>query len=273
MGRKKDETMTLKIKSISIGERDKLEPMLVANPELIEDGLRVLTHQQQTDTGPLDILGVDAEGTLVVIELKNEAAEGHLDQGLRYYDWGRQNIAWIARAFKDYRVNDKALPRLFLIAPSFTDTIRKIAKYVALGVELKLYEYQALENEKGEMGLICRELDFGEPPEPPRIMSLEDKAKKFEDPKVKRLWEQVLADLPTQEIEVKPVGGHTVTLWYKGKRFMWMRVRRKWFSVNTLSSAGGWSGLVNIKTRKDWDKVMAGQVKKFLAHIDSTVQE
>jgi len=36
--------MALKIKSVSIGERDKLEPMLVANPKVIEDGLRVITH-------------------------------------------------------------------------------------------------------------------------------------------------------------------------------------------------------------------------------------
>src|SRR3972149_6470941 len=112
--------MPLKIKSVTIRERDELEPILIANPEIIEDGLRVINHQQQTNTGPLDILGVDAEGTLVVIELKNEAAEGHLDQGLRYYDWCRQNLAWIAQAFKDFEINMKTLPRLFLIAPSFT---------------------------------------------------------------------------------------------------------------------------------------------------------
>lgn len=265
--------MALKIRSISIGERDKLEPLLVANPEVIEDGLRVITHQQQTDTGPLDILGVDADGTLVVIELKNEAAEGHLDQGLRYYDWCRQNIAWIAQAFKDFGINDKALPRLVLIAPSFTETVRQIAKYVAIGVDLKLYEYQAVENEKKEKGLICREVDFGEPPEPPRIMSLADKAKQFEDPKVKRLWEQVVAELPKQQIEVKPVSGYTVTLWYKGKRFMWMRPRRKWFSADILSPAGGWGGLVNVSTRKDWEKILTGRMKKYLAHIDSTVEE
>lgn len=168
--------MTLKIKSISIGERDDLEPILVANPGVIEQGLRVITHQQQTDTGPLDILGVDSEGTLVVIELKNEAAETHLDQGLRYYDWCLRSIAWIAQAFKEHGINEKTRPRLVLIAPSFTETVRQIAKYVAIGVELKLYEYQAVENEKGEKGLICREVDFGEPPEQPDIMSMADKA-------------------------------------------------------------------------------------------------
>jgi len=265
--------MTMKIRSITIGERDRLEPMLVANPDVIEEGLKVITHQQQTDSGPLDILGVDAEGTLVVIELKNEAAEGHLDQGLRYYDWCRQNVAWIAQAFKTYGVNDKALPRLVLIAPSFSDTVRQIAKYVAIGVALKLYEYQAVENEKGEKGLICREVDFGEPPEPPRIMSLADKAKRFEDPKVKRLWERVVAEMPKQQVEVKCIAGHDVTLWYKGKRFMWMTPRRKWFSANVLSPAGGWCGNVNVSTRKDWEKLLAGPIKKYMAHIDATVEE
>ena len=132
---------------------------------------------------------------------------------------------------------------------------------------------EAVENEKKEKALICRELDFGEPPEPPRIMSLADKAKKFEDPKVKRLWEQVIEDIPKEQIEVKPVSGYTVTLWYKGKRFMWMRPRRKWFSVDILSPAGGWGGLANVSTRKDWDKILAGRMKKYLAHIDATVEE
>ncbi len=72
--------MGLKIRPAEISERDLLEPMLVANPETIEDGLEVITHQQQTNTGPIDIPGVDAEGTLVVIELKNEEAEGHIHQ-------------------------------------------------------------------------------------------------------------------------------------------------------------------------------------------------
>ncbi len=219
--------MPLKIKSVTIGERDELEPILVANPDIVEEGLRIISHQQQTKTGPLDILGVDSEGTLVVIELKNEAAEGHLDQGLRYYDWCRTNLAWIAEAYKEFGINLKSLPRLFLIAPSFTDTVKQIAKYVAVGVDLRLLEYHAVENEKGEKGLICRELDFGQPPEPPRIISLAEKAKHFEDTKVRKLWESILAELSKQGIEVKPVSGLSVTLWYKGKRFMWMAPRKR----------------------------------------------
>lgn len=267
--------MVLKIKSYTgeIDERNKLEPMLVENPYVIEEGLRVITHQQQTDTGPLDILGVDIDGTLVVIELKNEAAEGHLDQGLRYYDWCRQNIAWISEAYKEHDIKNEVLPRLVLVAPSFTETVRRIAKYVAIGVELKLCEYHAVENEKGEMALICREVDFGEPAERPRIIPLGKKSDKILNPSVKRLWDRIIKELPKQGIEVASRSGYSVTLWYKGKRFAWMGPRRQWFSVNILSPAGGWGGLVNIRNRKEWDKLLNGRMKKYLTHIDATSKE
>jgi RecB family endonuclease NucS len=115
--------MVQKFKRISIRERDELEPIIVANPEVIEDELRIVAHQHPTDTGALDILGVDSEGTLVVMELKNEASDSQLDQGLRYYDWCRQNLAWIAHAYKEYNINPENHPRLLLIAPAFTDNL------------------------------------------------------------------------------------------------------------------------------------------------------
>ena len=89
----------IKVKPIDLKERDELEPLLVANPDVIEQGLQIISHQLMTDSGPLDILAVDSEGTLIIIELKNEATESHLDQALRYYDWCRQNISWISKAY------------------------------------------------------------------------------------------------------------------------------------------------------------------------------
>ena len=261
--------MALKLKSVSIGERDELEPILIANPDVIEEGLQIITHQQLTNTGPLDILGVDAEGTLVVIELKNEAAEGHINQGLRYYDWCRQNLPWIAEAYGKARINIKSVPRLFLIAPSYTETVRQIAKYVAVGVDLRLFEYHAVENEKGERGVICKEIDFGLPPESPRIMSIADKVKYFEDAKVKNLFEAILGELQKQGVETKAVSNLAITAWYHGKRFMWFGVRKKWFVVNVLSTSGGWTGRESISSRKDWKMVFNSQIKKYMEYLDA----
>ena len=47
-----------------------LEETLVRNPDLLISGLRLVGRQTPTDGGPLDLLGVDEDGRLVVFELK-----------------------------------------------------------------------------------------------------------------------------------------------------------------------------------------------------------
>ena len=47
-----------------------LEELFVASPDLLMDGLTLIGRQVSTDRGPLDLLGIDADGRLVVFELK-----------------------------------------------------------------------------------------------------------------------------------------------------------------------------------------------------------
>ena len=49
-----------------------LEDTLVANPEMLMPGLTLVGRQTPTAGGPLDLLGVDSSGQLVVFELKRE---------------------------------------------------------------------------------------------------------------------------------------------------------------------------------------------------------
>lgn len=258
--------MVLKVKQISIGERDELEPMIADNPDVIDQGLQVIARQLHTDSGPLDILGV-ADGTLVIIELKSKASDGHLDQGLRYYDWCRQSIAWIAQAYGEkFNINLDTPPHLILVAPSYTDTVKRIAKYV--NVELQLFEYHAFENEKGEKGIICTEIDFGQPPDPPVIPNIEKKLEYFQDSRVKELFKTVLAELKQHDIEARPLSGMGISFWYKGKRFMWMSPKRRFFAVDVLVPGGNWQGRQQIRTRKEWDAVFQNQVMDYLEYLE-----
>ena len=47
-----------------------LESILTANPGMLKEGLRLVGRQTSTAGGPLDLLGVDTDGRLVVFELK-----------------------------------------------------------------------------------------------------------------------------------------------------------------------------------------------------------
>ena len=47
-----------------------LEDLLVNSPDLLMDNLTLVGRQLPTEGGPLDLLGVDTDGRLVVFELK-----------------------------------------------------------------------------------------------------------------------------------------------------------------------------------------------------------
>lgn len=192
-----------------------------------------------TDSGPLDVLAVDNDGTLVIMELKNKAADGHLDQGLRYYDWCRQNISWLSQAYANFDIQPDSNPRLLLVAPSFTETVLKIAKYV--DVDLQLIEYRAIANGAYELGLICSEKDYGQPPEPPVIPSIEKKLEYFQDNKARELLKSILTELQTKGIELKPIHGRWISAWYKNKRFMYLSPNRNYSVVRILSHEGNWA--------------------------------
>lgn len=126
----------MSIKKIDLKEKAELEPLLVLAPQHLEEGMKVVAHQVATSSGEhLDMLTVDDEGTLAVIELKNEIdeGEGQLLQALRYYDWCFENRAWLASAYTNKGIDPHKEPRLILVAPDFSNSLKRLAKYMAGG--------------------------------------------------------------------------------------------------------------------------------------------
>ena len=63
-------TVTTLEASASMASESLLEEVLVKNPDLLMPGLTLVGRQTPTEGGPLDLLGVDSDGRLVVFELK-----------------------------------------------------------------------------------------------------------------------------------------------------------------------------------------------------------
>lgn len=257
----------MRLKKINLREREELEPMIISDPDLIEEGLKILTHQLMTDSGPLDILAIDSDNCLVIIELKIEAVDGHIDQGLRYYDWCSQNISWIAQAYKSFKINPEINPRLILIAPAYTDTVKRIAKYI--DIDLRLFEYIALENEKSEKTIVCKSIDFGQQFEPTIIPTIEKKLEYFKDKKVRELFENVLSELNERGIEIKPIKDLWVSFWYKNKRFMYMSPKQNFFVIEVLTPEDTWTQRMRINNEKEWTTAFETHIIKYLDYIDN----
>jgi hypothetical protein len=66
----------------------RLEDMLVARPDMLGDGVALVGRQLRTAGGPLDLLGIDESGNLVVYELKRgKTPREALTQAIDYASW------------------------------------------------------------------------------------------------------------------------------------------------------------------------------------------
>lgn len=257
-----------KIKEVTLKETQELEPLLVHNPDYVEEGMKILAEQFPTDSGPLDILAVDSEGSLCVIQLKDNVEDGQLFQGIRYYDWAKSNLAWLSKTSKN--IESEQEPRLILVAPAFSDNLKKVAKYTTLNTieVLSLKEYHGVQLESGDKAVICTDVEIGEAPKSPEIPTIEKKIAYIQSENVRNLLLNILEELKSRNIDVRPIGGRAMTGRYKGKRFLWLSTRQKWFVCDIQDLSGTWLGQSQISTKEAWDKFFNEKASPVIKSLD-----
>ena len=86
----------------------RLEDMLVARPDMLGDGVTLVGRQMRTAGGPLDLLGIDEDGKLVVYELKRgKTPREALTQAIDYASWlDTLEYQELARLISDHEPKD-----------------------------------------------------------------------------------------------------------------------------------------------------------------------
>ncbi|WDZ97341.1 endonuclease NucS [Herbaspirillum sp. WKF16] len=108
-------------------ERD-LEDQIVGHLDVLEPGLTLVSRQETSDVGRLDLLARDREGRTVIIELKaGEAKDSSIGQIARYMGW--------------YAEKEGKPPRAMLVASGFPEPVRWAAKAIP-GLKLVTYRVQ-----------------------------------------------------------------------------------------------------------------------------------
>ena len=149
-----------------MGSEEEFEDILTINPNMLLNGLTLVGRQNQTESGPLDLLGVDADGRLCVFELKRgtvarEAVAQVIDyasdldgMGLRELakhisrksgDGGVDAIgdfrAWYGQKFEKGLDGLKPL-RLFLVGLGADEATERMVKFLAAnGVDISLLTF------------------------------------------------------------------------------------------------------------------------------------
>ncbi len=106
------------LKSINATLRDEgrtepydLEPWLASNPEIIGTDISIIGRQVQTKSGPIDLLGIDKSGNLVIIELKRDKlARDVLAQAVDYAsdisDWSLEKISEVCNTYTNKSLDE-----------------------------------------------------------------------------------------------------------------------------------------------------------------------
>jgi len=98
------------------GRELELHALLERSPDLIEAGLEILERERSTDVGPVDFLAKDAQGRIVLVEVKRvKAVVAAVEQVVRYREHIEKDAAYTGA-------------RALVVAPEFAPQARKLAE-------------------------------------------------------------------------------------------------------------------------------------------------
>jgi len=236
-------------KQVEVSETQ-LEDLVRTGTDLIEEGLKYVDHQKHTAKGRLDVLLVDSGQALVVAELKIIEDDAMLFQALDYFDYVSNNVEAFARLYVSSGIDPKQQLRLFLIAPSFSQTLINRCKWIDANISLFIYKAIKFEDSE-DIVPVFSEIEIPGPPEPiEEKYTIEGRLAYITDSEIRRIAEEFLKELPQwkkDKILIEPIK-YSISIKVANRVFMYLSPRRNAFVIETYNPEGKWTGFpVNSK--------------------------
>ncbi|GEM_PF-5820887 len=257
-------------------DEDELKAALSDTPEALDEGLRILGREIRTDSGAMDLLGVDRNGQLVVIEAKDEEASGAaLVQILRYIDYVdrfKSSYKVIAQQNKGSpKIADTTSPRGIIVAPAFAHELRRALRFVLPDI-VDLYEALCLEDrDTRARHILCRVLPREKELKQPDIPTSDKLFSRIEDDDLRETAQQVYdwAKAMSGDIEarMRPDG---IGLRSK-KMFAYLWPRKKSLLLETRIQ-DDWEK-TPIKRPEDWTNEVKNKIRSSLALAGGATDE
>ena len=171
------------VETAGVSLEDILEETLVQRPEMLESGIHLVGRQTPTESGPLDLLGVDAGGRLVVFELTREkltreAVTQCIDYASALSAKAPEDLAaftaehsgsggiekiddfeeWYIDRFADNELSDLLPPRLVLVGVGVDERAERMARFLRDGgIDISVLTFYGFEHQ-GET-LLARQVE------------------------------------------------------------------------------------------------------------------
>ncbi len=134
----------MSIERVKVESQQELEQMVTREIDQLEKDLNVICNDVQiNDKTTLDVLCHDVEGQLVIIQISVNEDDVMLLQGIQSLDYIDKFKSFLKATYSKNKIDDKLKPRLILIAPSFSDAVRRAVESMK-GIRIELFEWEYL---------------------------------------------------------------------------------------------------------------------------------
>jgi len=255
-------------------DETELEDLVITHIEAVEPGLVYLDHQRKTESGRLDVLCADQEGVFVVMELKMKEDDMMFMQALEYLDYINENVDRFASFYnrklkyekKEIEIDKSSPPRLVLIAPSFSETLRKCAKYLDDEYEISLKQFKILRSKKtGETAPVLIDVVVEAPEIFVEPKTLDDHLGRIFDPKLRDLCVEIVDKIrnvgPDVEVQSRQ---YWIGFFYRGRRFAAIEPRKSMFHVLVALASRPWREFpsLTVRSREDFTKEFLDKISQ-----------
>jgi len=111
--------------------------------QIEKDLTMICSNVPINDRTTLDVLCHDSNGQLVIIQLSVNEDDIMLLQGIQSLDYVDKFKSFLKATYNKHKIDDKERPRLILIAPSFSDALKRAVESMK-GMRIDLYEWEYL---------------------------------------------------------------------------------------------------------------------------------
>lgn len=231
-----------KYKKVEVSEQQ-LEDLVRQYAAEIEEGLVYLDHQKWTSAGGrLDVFMVDSGHALVIAELKVVEDDGMLLQALDYYDYVSSHAEAFARLYKEHKPDPTQQPRLFLVAPSFSQTLVNRCKWIDAPISLFTFSCLRVEGTEGILPVFLEQA-IPAPQETVEVHTISDQLGYITDAGARALLSGLLDEVKQWapgRLALDAIK-YAVSMKVDGRVFAYAEPRRKHFVVSTNNSEGVWT--------------------------------
>jgi len=132
------------IEKIRIESQEELEQMITKEIGQVEKNLNVICSDVPVnDKTNIDILCHDENGQLVIVQMNVNEDDIMLLHGIQSLDYVDKFKSFLKATYGKNKIDEKQKPRLILIAPGFSDAVRKAVESMQ-GIRVDLYEWEYL---------------------------------------------------------------------------------------------------------------------------------